>query len=120
MNWIIEFLLYAAAIYGIARVLPGVEMKGYTTAIGVAVLLSVVGFVIGGILHIFALPFKIVTLGLLNWLFTWIISAIVVKVVDVFVGGFRVNGFITALIFSAVISIAKVFIEYVIPSGSGN
>ena len=109
MKWIIGFIIQCVVIFGAARLLPGVEIKGFKTAVVVAVLLAIVNLILGNLLHALLWIPNILTLGLLKflfgWLISWIINAIVIKVVDALVGDFKVNGFGWALIYSAVISI---------------
>ena len=80
--------------------LPGAEVSSFLTAIIVAVVLALLNLFIKPILIVFTLPVTIVTFGL----FLLVINAIIVLLADAFVGGFNIDGFWTALIFSLLLS----------------
>jgi putative membrane protein len=100
MNLILRILLSAIAVVILAKILPGVGVDSYTTAIIVAVVLSLLNFIVKPILVILTLPVTIVTLGL----FLLIINAIIILLADYFVDGFQVNNIWWALLFSLLLS----------------
>jgi putative membrane protein len=71
-------------------------VDNYTTAIVVAVILGLLNLFVKPLLVIFTLPVTIVTFGL----FLLIINAIIILMADSLIDGFYVNGWISALIFS--------------------
>ncbi|MFZ2205913.1 MAG: phage holin family protein [Microgenomates group bacterium] len=103
MGIIINLLINGLAVYISARVIPGVSIDSFVTAIIVSVVLGVVNTFLKPILFILTLPATILTLGL----FTFVINALMVYLVATFVTGFHVNGFWTALIFSLVLSLVS-------------
>lgn len=68
-----------------------------------AVLLSIVNTLIKPILFLLTLPLTILTLGL----FTFVLNAIMILLVDALVAGFEVRGLLTALLFSLVLSLVN-------------
>jgi len=64
MNLILRILLSALAVVVLAKILPGVGVDSYTTAIIVAIVLSLLNFIVKPILVILTLPVTILTLGL--------------------------------------------------------
>lgn len=100
MKLILRILLSALAVVILANVLPGVGVDNYTTAIIVAVVLSLLNFLVKPILVILTLPVTIVTFGL----FLLIINAIIIMLAGHFVSGFQVNGILWAVIFSLLLS----------------
>ncbi len=62
MSWIIQLLLNAAVLLLVAYILPTVKIKSYGTAIGVALVVSILNASVGLLLR---LPLNIVSLGLL-------------------------------------------------------
>ena len=100
MNLILRILLSAIAVVILAKILSGVGVDSYTTAIIVAVVLSLLNFIVKPILVILTLPVTIVTLGL----FLLIINAIIILLADYFVDGFQVNNIWWALLFSLLLS----------------
>ncbi len=87
----------------LAKILPGVGVDTYWTAVLVAVVLSLLNFIVKPILIIFTLPVTILTLGL----FLLIINAIIILLADYLVPGFAVDGIWWALLFSLLLSILQ-------------
>ncbi|RYD76662.1 MAG: phage holin family protein [Sphingobacteriales bacterium] len=99
MSLIISLLLNALSLYLASLILDGVHISSITAAIIAGVLLGIANFIVKPILKILALPITVLTLGL----FLLIINALVLLLVDYFVDGFEINGFITAILLGIVI-----------------
>ncbi len=100
MNLILRLLLTAVAVVILAKFLPGVEVAGFTSAIILAIVLAILDSFVKPILVILTLPITILTLGL----FLLVINACIILLADEFMGGFEVNGFWIALLFSLLLS----------------
>ncbi|SFW62526.1 putative membrane protein [Sinomicrobium oceani] len=100
MNTILRVLLTALAVVVIAKILPGVSVDSYPTAILVAVVLALLNLIVKPILVILTLPITIITLGL----FLLIINAVVILITDSLVSGFQVENIWWALLFSLLLS----------------
>ena len=96
MKFLIHVLLSAVAVFAAARVLPGVSVDSFGTALVAAVALGVVNGFLRPILFILTLPVNLLTLGL----FTFVVIGGCVLLVAHFVPGFHVNGMISALEFA--------------------
>ncbi len=103
MNLILRILLSAVAVVVLSKILPGVGVDSYTTAIIVAVVLSLLNFIVKPILVILTLPITIFTLGL----FLLIVNAIIILLADHLIGGFQVDGIWWALLFSLLLSLLQ-------------
>lgn len=103
MGILVNLLINGLAVYITARVLPGVSVDNFMTALIVSVVLGLVNTFIKPILFILTLPATILTLGL----FTFVINALMVYLVATFVPGFHVNGFWSALFFSFLLSLVS-------------
>ncbi len=101
MNLILRVLLSAVAVVILSKILPGVGVDSYLTAIVVAIVLSLLNFIVKPILVILTLPVTIITLGL----FLLIVNASIILLADYFVDGFSVTNIWWALIFSLLLSI---------------
>ncbi|MDG3582413.1 phage holin family protein [Galbibacter pacificus] len=112
MKFIIKILLTAISVVILAKILPGVAVESYWTAIIVAVVLAILNFIVKPILVILTLPVTIITLGL----FLLIINAIIILLADYFVGGFSVANIWWALLFSLLLSILQSIFESLISS----
>lgn len=94
MKILVNWLLSALAIFIASEVIPGFNVDNFTTALIVALILGIVNAVIKPILVILTLPINILSLGL----FTFVINALMILLVDYLVTGFSVEGFLPALI----------------------
>jgi len=101
MNWIIRLLLNGLAVALTAYILPGVSVINYGTAILVALVLAIVNVLVKPVLIILTIPITLLTLGL----FLLVINAAIILLVDNLIGGFEVDGFWWALLFSLLLSI---------------
>jgi putative membrane protein len=100
MKLILRVLLSALAVILLANFLPNVSVDSYVTAIIVAVVLSLLNFLVKPILVILTLPVTILTFGL----FLLIINAIIILLADYLISGFNVEGIWWALLFSLLLS----------------
>lgn len=100
MNLIIRLLLTAIAVVVLAKFLPGVEVAGFVSSIIVAIVLALLNAILKPVLVILTLPITILTLGL----FLLVINACIILLADEFMGGFEVDGFWIALLFSLLLS----------------
>ena len=98
MSLIISLLLNALSLYIASLILDGVQIDSIQAALIAGVLLGVANFVVKPILKILALPITVLTLGL----FLLVINAAVLLLVDYFVDGFTIHGFVTALILGVI------------------
>lgn len=96
MKILVHLLLSGLAVFVAARLLPGVHVNSYQTALIAAIVLGVVNAFIRPIVFILTLPITILTLGL----FTFVIIGGCVLLVAHLVPGFRVDGFGWALAFA--------------------
>ncbi|KAF2329435.1 phage holin family protein [Flavobacterium daemonense] len=103
MKLILRLLVTAALVLLIAKFLPGVVVTSFGTAIIVAVVLGLLNIFIKPILVILTLPVTFITLGL----FLLVINAIIILLCTNIVGGFKVDSFWTALIFSIILSLLQ-------------
>lgn len=100
MNLILRILLSAIAVIILAYILPGVGVDSYTTAIIVAIVLSLLNFIVKPVLVILTLPITILTLGL----FLLIINAIIILLASNIVNGFHIDSIWWAILFSLLLS----------------
>ena len=106
MNFFIKILLSAVAVLVVSYILPGVYIDDFFTALILAIVLSLLNFLVKPILIILTIPLTIVTLGL----FLLVINALIILLADSVVSGFRVDGFWWALLFSLLLSITNSFL----------
>ncbi len=103
MKLIFRLLITTVLVLIIAKYMDGVTVENIKSSIIVAVVLAVLNAIVKPILVFFTFPITIFTLGL----FLLVINAMIIMICDHFVNGFKVNGFLTALIFSIILSISQ-------------
>jgi putative membrane protein len=113
MNLLLRILITGGLVLLIAHFMPGVHVASFTTALIVAVVLGLLNIFIKPILVILTLPVTIVTLGL----FLLVINAVIILLCTNIVGGFSVDSFWTALIFSIILSLLQSIMNGILGEG---
>jgi len=103
MKLLLRLLVTAALVLLLSNLLTGVVVTSFGTAVIVAVVLGLLNIFIKPILVILTLPVTVVTLGL----FLLVINALMILACTKIVGGFAVDSFWTALIFSVILSVLQ-------------
>jgi putative membrane protein len=103
MKLIIEILLMGAAVALAAFLIPGVEVSGFLSAIIAGILIALANATIGTILRLLTFPINILTLGIMSF----IITVLMVLLVDSLMDGFNTSGFFAALLFAIVLALIK-------------
>jgi putative membrane protein len=88
--------------------LPGVHLTDYWSALKVAIVLAFLNAIVKPILTILTIPITVVTLGL----FLLAINAFIIIFAEKLVTGFEVDGFVTALLFSLLLSICTGLLNF--------
>lgn len=101
MNFLLRIVITAVVAFALSYILPGIHIDTFWTAIKISLVLAIFNFLLKPILVILTLPITIVTFGL----FLFIINALIVWFVGHLVGGFRIDGFLWALLFSLLLSL---------------
>ncbi len=100
MKFLMKLILSAVAVIILAKLLPGVHLDNYTTAIIVAAVLAILNVLVKPVLIIFTLPITILTLGL----FLLVVNAMIILLADKLIDGFAVSSIWTAILFSLLLS----------------
>ncbi len=106
-KWLIKILVCAVNVFILAYILPGIEIKDMLTALLVAAVLSLLDAIVKPLLVLLTLPATILTLGL----FLFVINACIILIDDHFVGGFQIESFWHALLFSVLLSFFNSFVH---------
>ncbi len=105
LHLIARVLLVAFALLLSAKVIPGITLSGFYSAVAVAVVLGIFNITIKPVLLLLTLPITILTFGL----FAFVLNALLFWFVATFVPGFSVAGFVPALFGALLVSIASWF-----------
>lgn len=100
MKLILTWLLAACALLVVAYLYPGVQVQSFTSALIAAAVIGLFNAVLRPILVILTLPVTVITLGL----FLFVINALLFWAAASVLDGFRVDGFIAALLGSLIYS----------------
>ena len=101
MKIVLKILFTAIAVIILAQLLPGIQIKDYTTAILVAIVLGLLRVFVKPLFVLLTLPLTILTLGLS----LFVINAIIILLASKLVNGFDVHTFPHALLFSLLLSV---------------
>ncbi len=113
--FILQILIIAVAVLLTGAILPGIQIKSFWTAVMVAIVLAILNFFVYPVMAFLAIPITIITFGL----FLFVINALIIMLAGAIVGGFKVDGFWWALIFSIILSFITYILETVLmPQGS--
>lgn len=106
---IYTLLINSVAVFFTAKLLDGVEVKSFFSAIVVAILLALVNTFIRPVIVFLTLPLTILTLGL----FILVINAFMLMIVDALSEGIKIKSFAWAVIFSLVLSIINALLFWI-------
>ena len=95
------WLVGALALWIVAQIIPGIEVRGFGAALGATIVIAIVNGTIGMLVKFLTFPLTLLTLGL----FLLVINAFLLKVASLFTPGFRVHGFLSAVVGSVVLSV---------------
>ncbi len=99
--FLVQVIVVGLLLWVVARIVPGVEVDGVGHALVAGLVLGVINALVRPLLVILTLPITILTLGL----FLLIINAILLKLAAALVPGFRVHGFLAAVLAALLLSI---------------
>jgi putative membrane protein len=91
MYILLHIVALAAAVLGVARLLPGVEVKGWRTAIIVAVVFSLLNFFLGWLVQALLVLPVILSLGLLYFFVPFIVNTVLLWLTDKLIGDFEIK-----------------------------
>ncbi len=100
-------VLSIAVIVG-AWLLPGVDVSSFWAVLLTAVVISLLDNLVRPILIVVTLPVTAITMGL----FLFVVNAIIILMASAIVGGFRVDSFGSALLFSLVLTAVNYLLEW--------
>ncbi len=110
LHLIVNWVLNAVALWLIARILPGIEVRDFGAAMVAAAIIAAVNFFFGPFFLLLGFPLIILTLGL----FTFVINALLLKLAALFTPGFRIRGFIPALAGSLLLTVLTFVLRRVV------
>jgi putative membrane protein len=110
LHWIVDWLLNALALWLVAQMIPGIQVRDFGSAMVATVVIAIVDFFVGPILKFFGFPLIFLTFGL----FLFVIKAILLKLASLFTPGFRVHGVLSAILGSVVLTILSGILRWLV------
>lgn len=110
MSLILQIIISSVAVYFTAWLLPGISVKGFGSAIIVAIVLGILNAIVKPILQLISFPITVLTLGL----FLFVINTLIILLASALIGNFHVENFWWALLFSIIMSIVVSILERII------
>lgn len=107
MRIIAKWVLISLALLALPKIIPGIAIASFTTALIVAFFLGFANVLIKPLLLIILFPITIVTLGL----FAFVVNALLFWGIASFVDGFTVDGFLPAFLGALVMSAVGVVVN---------
>jgi putative membrane protein len=111
MNLILHLLIDAAVIFGLAYVMPQVDVKSFGTALLVALVLGLLNATLGWVLRGVG---NLVTFFLLSFIVRLLVTALLLKLVDKLFSGFTIQGFWPALVIAIAVAVAGAVLDQVL------
>jgi putative membrane protein len=107
---LIHWLLSAVSLLIVTYILPGIQVRGFGTALIAAIVIGLVNATLGLILKILTLPLTLLTFGL----FLLVINALMLQLASSLVPGFFVTGFWSAFFGAIVLSLVSMILRSLI------
>lgn len=112
---LIRWFVLTAAIIVASHLLNGIQVRDIFSSFSAAAVLGLLNVSIRPLLILMTLPINILSLGL----FTFLINALMLKMVSVMIPGFEVRGFWAAILGSLVISVVSWLLNFIISTIGG-
>ena len=108
---LLHWLISAVSLLIVAYIIPGIEVRGFGTALIAAIVIGLINATLGFVLKIITLPLTLLTLGL----FWFVINALMLQLASVLVPGFYISGFWVAFFGAIVLSLVSLILHSLIP-----
>ena len=104
---LVRWLCFTLALIFTAWIIPGIEVSSFFSAMFACVIIALINAFIKPILLIITLPINLLTVGL----FTFVINALLLMLAGWLTPGLEVEGFLSALLGSLLLSLFSVGIS---------
>ena len=100
---ITSLIINTISIFAVSYILSGIHVDSFVTALVVAVILALLNATLKPLLILITIPLTIITFGL----FLLVVNVLVLYAAAALIGGFQIDGFWWALLFSFLVSIVN-------------
>ncbi|WNC67556.1 phage holin family protein [Thalassotalea nanhaiensis] len=105
---ITKLLLLSISIFLVSRLMEGIRLKSFVTAVVVAVVYSVADLLLWWLMVFFSMPLIILTFGL----FVFVLNAILLWITDQIIDDFEIKDLSTTFIASLIISAINLILNW--------
>lgn len=109
INILWNILLLSVAVFLVAQLLPGIRLKNFGTAIIVAIVYSLINYLIGWLLEFLTLPLIFITFGL----FKFIINGFLLLITDKVMEDFEIDGIGTTFLAAFLITVVDSILRWI-------
>lgn len=110
MRLLLALFLNALALIITTYIVPGFEVTDFWAALLAAIILGAANTFIRPLLLFLTAPLNVVTLGL----FTFVVNAIMLRLVDIIVPGLTIDSFIIAIVAAVVLAVVSTALNMVL------
>jgi|TARA_B110000503_G_scaffold40320_1_gene66218 putative membrane protein len=103
-------MLLAGVIFILARMMPGIRVAGYGTALLVAVIYGLINVTLGSVLKILTIPFIVISIGV----FLLLINTFLLWLTDQILEDFEIEDMGTTFIAAVIITIADTTLSWLL------
>ena len=104
---LVRWICFALALIFTAWVIPGIEVSSFLSAMSACVIIALINTFVKPVLQLVTLPINFLTVGL----FSFVLNALLLMLAGWITPGLEVDGFLSALLGSIVLSIFSVGIS---------
>lgn len=109
MTFIWNILLLSIAIFIVAKAMPKIHIESFWTVVIVALVYSLINFLLGGLLALLSLPLMFITFGL----FKLVINAFLLWITDKLIADFEIEDITTTLIAALLITVIDSILRWI-------
>ena len=107
MGIVIKWFINAFSLYIVSKILVGITVSDFGSALVAVLIIGLINVLIKPLLLLLTLPINLLTLGL----FTFVINGFLLLFAGSITPGFKVDGLLTAMIASVLISIISTILQ---------
>jgi putative membrane protein len=98
LHLLIEWVVYSVGLLIAAHLIPGFKIKSFGSAMIAVIVIGLLNVTLGLLLGLVAFPINLLTFRLFSGVISLLINACVLRVAGIFSPGFKVDGFVPALL----------------------
>lgn len=107
-HFLLHWLVAGLAVLLTSKLIRGFEIGGFGSALLAALVIGLANALLWPVLFFLTLPLTILTFGL----FAFVVNGIVIKICAAMLPGFRVDGWLSAIFGSIVLSVISLFLHW--------